>query len=123
MPSFVNYKKGCNRLAAASDIVYQLLTQGRWFSPGTPASSTTKTGRHDIAEILLKGRSTPKVKSIHNFSSVGARKPKGLNRLAKIGYLMSTKGHKKNSKNRLLNVNQRPKQDSKNRLLNVNQSA
>jgi hypothetical protein len=33
---------------------YQLLAQGRWFSPGTPASSTTKTGRHDIAEILLK---------------------------------------------------------------------
>jgi hypothetical protein len=27
---------------------------GQWFSPGTPASSTTKTGRHDIAEILLK---------------------------------------------------------------------
>jgi hypothetical protein len=25
-----------------------------WFSPGAPASSTTKTGRHDIAEILLK---------------------------------------------------------------------
>jgi hypothetical protein len=24
------------------------------FSPGTPASSTTKTGCHDIAEILLK---------------------------------------------------------------------
>ena len=24
------------------------------FSPGTPASSTNKTGRHDIAEILLK---------------------------------------------------------------------
>jgi hypothetical protein len=23
-------------------------------SPGIPASSTTKTGRHDIAEILLK---------------------------------------------------------------------
>ena len=42
------------RLAAASDKVYQLLAQGRWFSPGTPASSTTKTGRHDIAEILLK---------------------------------------------------------------------
>jgi hypothetical protein len=33
---------------------YQLLAYGRWFSPGTPASSTTKTGRHDIAEILLK---------------------------------------------------------------------
>jgi hypothetical protein len=25
-----------------------------YVSPGTPASSTTKTGRHDIAEILLK---------------------------------------------------------------------
>jgi hypothetical protein len=31
-----------------------LLAQGRWFSPGIPVSSTTKTGRHDIAEILLK---------------------------------------------------------------------
>jgi len=31
-----------------------LLADGRWFSPGTPASSTTKTGHHDIAEILLK---------------------------------------------------------------------
>jgi hypothetical protein len=27
---------------------------GRWFSPGTPAFSTTKTGRHDIAKVLLK---------------------------------------------------------------------
>ena len=34
--------------------VYQSLAHGRWFSPGIPASSTTKTGRHDIAEILLK---------------------------------------------------------------------
>jgi hypothetical protein len=42
------------RLAAASDKVYQLLVHGRWFSPGTPATSTTKTGRHHIAEILLK---------------------------------------------------------------------
>jgi len=31
-----------------------LLAHGRWFSPGTPTSSSTKTGRHDIAEILLK---------------------------------------------------------------------
>ena len=38
----------------ASDKVYQLLAHDRWFSPGTPASSTTKTGRHDITEILLK---------------------------------------------------------------------
>ena len=53
-PGFVNYKKGCTRLAVASDKVVQLLAHGRWSSPGTPASSTTKTGRHDIAEILLK---------------------------------------------------------------------
>jgi hypothetical protein len=38
-------------LAAASDKVYQLLAHGRWFSP---ASSITKSGRHDIAEMLLK---------------------------------------------------------------------
>ena len=38
-------------LAVASDKAYQLLAHGRWFSP---ASSTTKTGRHDIVEILLK---------------------------------------------------------------------
>jgi hypothetical protein len=53
-PGFVNYKKRCIRLAATSDKVYQLLAHGLWFSPGTPASSTTKTGHHDIAEILLK---------------------------------------------------------------------
>ena len=47
-------KKGCTRLAVASANVYQLLAHGRWLSPGTPASSNTKTGRHDIAEILLK---------------------------------------------------------------------
>jgi len=37
-------------VAAVSDKVYQLLAHGRWFSPGTLASSTTKIGRHDIAE-------------------------------------------------------------------------
>jgi hypothetical protein len=47
-------QKGCTRLAAASHKVYQLLAHGWWFSPGSPASSTTKTGHHDIAEILLK---------------------------------------------------------------------
>jgi hypothetical protein len=51
VPGFLNYIKGCTRLAAASDKVYQLLAHGLWFSP---ASSTTKTGCHDIAEILLK---------------------------------------------------------------------
>jgi hypothetical protein len=53
-PGFVNYKKGCTRLAAISDKVYQLLAFGWWFSPGTPASSITKTGHHDITEILPK---------------------------------------------------------------------
>ena len=47
-------QKECTRLAVASDKVYQLLAHGRWFSPGTPVSATMKTGRHDIAEILLK---------------------------------------------------------------------
>jgi hypothetical protein len=44
-------QKRCTRLAVTSDKVYQLLAHGRWFSP---ASSTTKTGHHAIAEILLK---------------------------------------------------------------------
>ena len=47
-------QKSGTRLAAASDNIYQLLAHGRWFSPGTPASFTTKTGRHDITVILLK---------------------------------------------------------------------
>jgi hypothetical protein len=51
VPGFVNYKKGCTRLTTASDEAYQLLAHGRWYSL---ASSTTKTGRYDIAEILLK---------------------------------------------------------------------
>ena len=49
-----NLQKKCTKLAAASDKDYQLLVHGRWFSPGSPASSTTKTGRYDITEILLK---------------------------------------------------------------------
>ena len=31
-----------------------MLAHGRWFSPDTPASSSTKTGRPEIAEKLLK---------------------------------------------------------------------
>jgi hypothetical protein len=31
-----------------------LLAHGLWFSPGTPASSTTKTGRHGIDESGAK---------------------------------------------------------------------
>ena len=43
-------QKGCTRLTTASVKAYH----GRWFSPGTPASFTTKTSCHEIAEILLK---------------------------------------------------------------------
>ena len=40
--------------ATLCDEVCQWLATGRWFSPGTPVSSTNKTDRHDITEILLK---------------------------------------------------------------------
>jgi hypothetical protein len=36
------------------DKVCQWLEAGRWFSPGTPVSSTNKTDHHDIVETLLK---------------------------------------------------------------------
>jgi hypothetical protein len=49
-------QKRVHSIHSRSDKVYQLFHHGRWFSPGTPASSTTKTDRHDIAEILLKVR-------------------------------------------------------------------
>ena len=61
-------QKGCTRLAAVSDKVYQLLAHGQWFSPGTLASSTTKTGRPDIAEILLKVALKNKNQSIYVLS-------------------------------------------------------
>ena len=66
---FCKLQKGCTRLAAASDKVYQLLAHGRWFSPGISASSTTKTGCHDIAEILLKvALKHQKLKQIKSFT-------------------------------------------------------
>jgi hypothetical protein len=63
----------CTRLAAASDKVYQLLAHGGWFSQGTPASSTTKTGRHDIAEILLKVVLSTKNQSINHIYLVAVQ--------------------------------------------------
>ena len=66
-------QKGCTRLAATSDKVYQLLAHGRWFSP---ASSTTKASRHDIAEIqiLLKValKHQKSIKSIKSYISCHA---------------------------------------------------
>jgi len=50
-----------------------LLAQGRWFSP---ASSTTKTGRHDIAEILLlytKNQNQSKNQKPHNMPNCPKR--------------------------------------------------
>jgi hypothetical protein len=47
-----------------------VLAHGRWLSPGTPASSTTKTGCHDIAESGIK---TPKNQSnslVYHITSV-----------------------------------------------------
>jgi hypothetical protein len=56
---------------AASGKVYQWLAHGRWFSPSTSASSTTKAGRHDIAEILLKvALNTIKIKSKSNHLNI-----------------------------------------------------
>ena len=43
---------------------------GRWFSPSTLAFSITKTGRHDIAEILLKvALNTKKKQKTNNLKS------------------------------------------------------
>jgi hypothetical protein len=42
------------RCTSLCDKVCQWLATGRWFSPGTPVSSTNNTDRHDITEILLK---------------------------------------------------------------------
>jgi len=69
----MEYSKNIYHRSAASDKVYQLLAHGRWFSPSTPASPTTKTGHHDIAEILLKVVLNTKnqIKSNHSFKTFG----------------------------------------------------
>jgi hypothetical protein len=52
-----------------SDKVCQLLATGRWFSPNPPVSSTNKTDRDDIAEILLKvALSTIKQTNTHTYN-------------------------------------------------------
>jgi hypothetical protein len=60
-PGFINYNKEYTRLSAASDKVYQLLAHGRWFSP---ASSTTKIGRHDIAGSGVKHQKSNQIDHI-----------------------------------------------------------
>jgi hypothetical protein len=45
----------CNCVSGYQKLkVCQWLSTGRWFSLGPPVSSTNKTDRHDITEILLK---------------------------------------------------------------------
>jgi len=43
-----------SRCTTLCDKVCQWLATLWWFSPGPPVSSTNKTDRHDITEILLK---------------------------------------------------------------------
>jgi hypothetical protein len=47
----ISIRVSCTTLC---DKVCQWLAAGHWFSPGTPVSSTNKTDRHDITEILLE---------------------------------------------------------------------
>jgi hypothetical protein len=42
------------RCKTLCDKVFRGLATDRWFSPGLPVSSTNKTDRHEINEILLK---------------------------------------------------------------------
>ena len=51
-------QKRCTRLAATSDKVHQLLAHGRWFSPGTPASSQEV---HKFQPLKLPGMLSQKV--------------------------------------------------------------
>jgi hypothetical protein len=48
------------------DKVCQWLATGRWFSPCIPVSSTNKTDRYDITEILLKVTLNTKCEIIFN---------------------------------------------------------
>ena len=52
-------KNRFNLTHIARDKVCQLPAHGRWFSPGTPASSTSKTYRRELTEILLKVEFNP----------------------------------------------------------------
>ena len=47
----IPFRERCTTLC---DKVCQCPVAGRWFSSGTPVSSTNKTDRHDITEILFK---------------------------------------------------------------------
>ena len=62
---FISVRKGL------CDKVCQSLATDRWFSPGTLVSSTNKTNRHDITEILLKvALNTIKQTSVFRFTFI-----------------------------------------------------
>ena len=79
MQAYHQYGVGSRRLCKLQKIgaldsqpqVYQLFVHDRWFSPGTPVSSTTKTGRHNIAEILLKAALNTIIQIKSNQSLIG----------------------------------------------------
>jgi hypothetical protein len=50
----IKYRTIPNETIKGSVHFYMINRLDQWFSPGTPASATTKSGHHDIAEILLK---------------------------------------------------------------------
>jgi hypothetical protein len=53
VPSTTNVVSSNPAQARWTRKVCQWLAIGRWFSPGSPVSSTNTTARHDITEILL----------------------------------------------------------------------
>ena len=52
--SNLEYPEKTTNLSQVTDKVWQWPVTGRWLSLDTPVSSTNKTDRHDITEILLK---------------------------------------------------------------------
>ena len=61
------------RCTTLCDNVCQLLATGLWFSLCPPISSTNKTDRHDITEILLKValNTMKQIDKVNNYINVG----------------------------------------------------
>jgi hypothetical protein len=69
--------------------IFLTLHKCLWFSPGSPASSTTKTGRHDIAEILMKVALNTKNQIKSNYNRVSSnlqRRNKSVKGASEISY-------------------------------------
>ena len=61
VPDFVPHKKGC----VAYDVC-QLIAQGGWFSPGTPATLASKTDHCDMTEIFKPQSNKHKIRPLEN---------------------------------------------------------